>query len=113
LSQIMAAAEKSRDEAERKTKAPPKKKVSAASVGIQMDANGQRLITLDQVRREIWLHHGKMPMKRLMKIFGIKKKSVADRQNKFREAVKELCTMETDPIGGRMLVLKQHYSNMV
>jgi hypothetical protein len=80
--------------------------------GVQVDADGQRLITLGSLRREIWLHHGTIPMKRLMKMFGMKKKSSQDRQNKFREVVKELCTMEQDPIGGRMLVLKQHYSNM-
>ena len=51
-------------------------------------------------------------MKRLMKFFDIKKKIAVEQQNKLREVVKELCTMETDPVDGRMLVLKQHYSAM-
>ena len=83
-----------------------------ASIEPTVDENGLRIITLPAVRKEIWLNHGQIPMKRLMKLFDIKKKSSPDRQNKFREVVKELCTMKTDPVGGRMLVLKQHYSNM-
>uniref|UniRef100_A0A7S2YEV3 Transcription initiation factor IIF subunit alpha n=1 Tax=Entomoneis paludosa TaxID=265537 RepID=A0A7S2YEV3_9STRA len=75
-----------------------------------VDANGFRIITLEAVRREIWLNHGSIPMKRLMKIFEVKKKSAQERQDKFREVVKELCTMKQDPVNGRMLVLKQHYS---
>ncbi|KAG7374860.1 hypothetical protein IV203_013955 [Nitzschia inconspicua] len=77
--------------------------------GKEVDELGQRMITLEAVRREIWLNDGKIPMKRLMKIFDVKKKSAQDRQVKFKEAVRELCMMETDPVGGRMLVLKQHY----
>jgi hypothetical protein len=122
LAQIMAAAEK--QVAKSKNGSPgesPTPNPSAPSplakkidepAGVQVDGDGQRLITLGSLRREIWLHHGTIPMKRLMKIFGMKKKSSQDRQNKFREVVKELCTMEQDPVGGRMLVLKQHYSNM-
>ena len=114
LAQIVAAAEKSREEAEKKKReadAATTKKTTTTLTN-QVDEHGQRIISLEAVRREIWLHHGTIPMKRLMKIFDIKKKSPADRQNSFREAVKELCTMETDPVGGRMLVLKQHYANM-
>ena len=76
----------------------------------QVDENGLRIISLESVRREIWLNHGRMPTKRLMKIFGTKSNKA--RQNKFREVVKELCTMENDPVAGKMFVLKQHYSNM-
>jgi hypothetical protein len=115
LTQIMAAAEKSAQAAKQKPVASPdeeKKKAAPVTTGLEVDENGQRMVTLQAVRREIWLHHGTIPMKRLMKIFDIKKKAHKDRQNKFREVVKELCTMETDPVGGRMLVLKQHYSNM-
>lgn len=110
ISKIMKAAEKAAADAGHKkgqtTAGPP------AAASIQVDENGFRIITLDAVRREIWLNHGQIPMKRLMKIFDIKKKSTADRQTKFREMVKELCTMVNDPVVGRMLVLKQHYSNM-
>lgn len=122
LTQIMAAAEKSREEAERKKKeaeaaqeqqpATKQAKLNDDATGVQVDENGQRIITLKAVQKEIWLRHGTIPMKRLMKIFDIKKKTSVERQNKFREVVKELCTMETDPVDGRMLVLKQHYSAM-
>lgn len=78
----------------------------------QIGPDGLRIVTLKAVRKEIWLNHGQIPMKRLMKLFDVKKKSDKERQQKFREVVKELCTMRTDPVGGRMLVLKQHYSNM-
>jgi hypothetical protein len=123
LAKIMEAAERARMEAESKmasvssngedggdnsgnitSKSKKKKTV------VEVDENGQRLVTLEAVRHEIWLTRGKIPMKRLMKIFDVKKKSSADRQTKFKEAVRELCIIQTDPIGGRMLVLKQHYS---
>ncbi|GAX17513.1 hypothetical protein FisN_18Lh154 [Fistulifera solaris] len=115
ISKIMKAAEKAAAEAGHKISQEPQ--ISAASsaapaASIQVDENGFRIISLDAVRREIWLNHGQIPMKRLMKIFDIKKKSTAERQAKFREMVKELCTMVNDPVSGRMLVLKQHYSNM-
>lgn len=118
LSKILEAAEKAKQSAEERaadngTADGETKKVSSImDEAVQVDDNGQRVISLNQVRREIWLNHGRIPMKRLMKIFDVKKKSSQDRQNKFREAVRELCTMETDPVGGRTLVLKQHYSNM-
>ena len=51
-------------------------------------------------------------MKRLMKIFTIKKKAGPERMNKFREVVRELCTMKQDNVEGNMLVLKPHYSKM-
>ena len=68
------------------------------------------MITLKAVQKEIWLRHGAIPMKRLMKIFETKKDK--DRKEKFREIVKELCIMQKDPVDGLMLILKQHYSNM-
>jgi hypothetical protein len=67
---------------------------------------------LEAVRREIWLNHGSIPINRLMKIFSANRKHGEARQSKFREVVKELCTMTTDPLNGRTLVLKQHYSHM-
>ena len=75
-----------------------------------VDARGLRIISLEAVRREIWLNYGSIPMKRLMKIFDVKKKSPQERQDQFRDILKELCTMKSDPINGRMLVLKQHYA---
>ena len=118
LAQIMAAAEKSREEAERKKKEaesdqPPAKQAKLDdATGVKVDEHGQRVITLKALQKEIWLRHGRISMKRLLKIFDIKKKTSADRQNKFREIVRELCIMEKDPVEGNMLVLKQHYSAM-
>ncbi len=121
LAKIMEAAEKARLEAESKLAAAnaaaaassddekPQAKSTTKNM-MEVDENGQRLVTLEAVRHEIWLTRGRIPMKRLMKIFDVKKKSSQDRQQKFKEVVRELCTIETDPIGGRMLVLKQHYS---
>mmetsp|Transcript_16022 Transcript_16022/g.37126 ORF Transcript_16022/g.37126 Transcript_16022/m.37126 type:complete len:643 (+) Transcript_16022:147-2075(+) len=128
LAKIMEAAEKARLEAESKLAASGVAAVNnddgsgdSGANGVmkqpknpqaimEVDENGQRLVTLEAVRHEIWLTRGRIPMKRLMKIFDVKKKSSQDRQRKFKEVVRELCTIETDPIGGRMLVLKQHYS---
>jgi hypothetical protein len=90
-------------------KATPKDDDAGAA---QIGPDGLRVVTLQAVGKEIWLNHGQMNTKRLMKLFDIKKKSSAERQKKFKEVVNELCTVETDPAGGRMLVLKQHYSNM-
>jgi hypothetical protein len=115
ISKIMKAAEKAAAEAGHKVNQEPQASAAdsaAPAASIQVDEHGFRIISLDAVRREIWLNHGQIPMKRLMKIFDIKKKSTAERQAKFREMVKELCTMVNDPVSGRMLVLKQHYSNM-
>lgn len=126
LAQIMEAAEKARLEAESKAAAGAPLPNSGSSDGdphgdtgkplkstknlVEVDENGQRLVTLEAVRHEIWLTRGRITMKRLMKIFDVNKKSSQDRQQKFKEVVRELCTIEKDPIGGRMLVLKQHYS---
>jgi hypothetical protein len=111
IAKIMAAADKAAQAAKEKASQPAGKKAPDAAA-IQVDENGLRIITLEAVRKEIWLNHGSIPMKRLMKIFDIKKKSSPDRQDAFRNVVKELCTMKNDPIGGRLLVLKQHYSNL-
>ena len=123
LAKIMEAAEEARKEAERKVAAQQAAAAAAKQEDetkksnrtsnanlLEVDENGQRLVTLEAVRHEIWLTRGRIPMKRLMKIFDVKKKSSQERQQKFKEVVRELCTIETDPIGGRMLVLKQHYS---
>jgi hypothetical protein len=131
LAQIMEAAEKARLEAEFKLAAAggatgainddgqggdmganggPKDQLKIAQRLMDVDDNGQRLVTLEAVRHEIWLTRGRIPMRRLMKIFDVNKKSNQDRQTKFKEVVRELCTIVIDPIEGRMLVLKQHYS---
>ena len=122
LTKIMEAAEKARLEAESKLAAANSssedekqhdgggRERPAPRNMMEVDENGQRFVTLESVRHEIWLTRGRIPMKRLMKIFDVKKKSSQERQQKFKEVVRELCTIETDPIGGRMLVLKQHYS---
>ena len=77
-----------------------------------VDENGLRIITQEAVQREIWLNHGSIPVKRLSKIFDIGKKHGKERQEKLLSIVKELCTFRNDPVTGRMLVLKQHYSHM-
>lgn len=110
MSKIMAAAEKARAEMERAANPQLPKKADASA--IQVDENGLRIITLEAVRNEIWLNHGSIALKRLVKIFDIKKKFGAERQDKFRVLIKELCTMKTDPVLGTVLVLKQHYANM-
>jgi hypothetical protein len=116
MAKIMAAAEKSAAAATNKSGQPPPAVAdtakSTAASAIQVDADGLRIISLEAVRREIWLNHGSIPMKRLMRMFQVKRKSSQERQGKFRDVVKELCTMKSDPVAGRMLVLKQHYANM-
>jgi hypothetical protein len=109
VAKIIQSAESARIKAE--SKQTPAEAIAAKPkfTGKEVDENGQRLITTEAVHREIWLNDGKIPMKRLMKIFDVKKKSSQDRQVRFKDAVRELCTMENDPVSGRMLVLKQHY----
>ena len=83
-----------------------------SSTGVKVDEHGLRVIDLDSVRREIWLRNGQISTKQLMKIFSIKKKTAPERKTRFNDVVKELCTIQLDAIGTRMLVLKQHYSQM-
>eukprot|EP00531_Pseudo-nitzschia_arenysensis_P014590 CAMPEP_0116126612 /NCGR_PEP_ID=MMETSP0329-20121206/6421_1 /TAXON_ID=697910 /ORGANISM="Pseudo-nitzschia arenysensis, Strain B593" /LENGTH=629 /DNA_ID=CAMNT_0003620699 /DNA_START=199 /DNA_END=2085 /DNA_ORIENTATION=+ len=71
--------------------------INNISKKVQVDENGLRLVTLDALRHEIWLARGRIPMKRLTKIFSVNKKSSKDRQAKFKQVVRELCTMEQDP----------------
>ena len=128
LAQKMAAAEKTAQEyKEKQLKSKDATLLSSAATAAanggssinaartaapQVDEHGLRLITLDAVRKEIWLNHGSIPINRLIKIFNANKKHGEVRQNQLKEVIKELCTMTTDPIHGRMLVLKQHYSHM-
>ena len=77
---------------------------------MEVDENGRRLITPEAVRHEMLLLGGRIPMKRLMKMFDVHKESSPDRQTKFKQVVREMCTIITDSDGGRMVVLKQDYS---
>eukprot|EP00536_Pseudo-nitzschia_multiseries_P016559 jgi/Psemu1/321047/estExt_fgenesh1_pm.C_11460001 len=127
LAKIMEGAEKARLEAESKAAAAggaaggsSDRSAEHGAVGEskqpkiktmkQVDENGQRIITLEAIQHEIWLTGGRIPMKRLTKIFDVKKKSSQDRQDKFKKIVIELCTIVQDPTGGKSLVLKQHYT---
>ena len=75
----------------------------------RFDADGLRTLSLDAVRKEIWLNHGQIMFKALLKIFSINKKSTPERRSLFMEIVKELCTMKEDKSEGKVVVLKQHY----
>mmetsp|Transcript_9023 Transcript_9023/g.18134 ORF Transcript_9023/g.18134 Transcript_9023/m.18134 type:complete len:632 (-) Transcript_9023:49-1944(-) len=90
---------------------PAPRPMDPAAVGNDIGPDGLRILTQDSVRREIWLNHGSIEAKRLMKIFGVKKK-LAERKTKFNGIVRELCTIEQDAVKGTMLVLKPHWSHM-
>lgn len=75
----------------------------------RFDADGLRTLSLDAVRKEIWLHHGQIKFKKLNKIFEIKKKTPLERRTNYMEIVKELCIIQDDKAEGKVLVLKQHY----
>ena len=48
--------------------------------GFKLNENGNCLITLEAICREVWLHLGQIRMKRLMSIFSIKSKKSKDRE---------------------------------
>lgn len=81
-----------------------------ASAVVEMDKDGKRLITLEAVRREIWLNNGAITSKRLTKKFDVTKKN-PERQALFKTIIMELCTIKKDADGNK-LVLKQHYSKI-
>jgi hypothetical protein len=110
LAQVMAAAERTREAAAAKKENEKEKK--AKPTGVEIDEHGQRMLTLEAVQREIWLHHGSIATVQLMKIFGIKKKTAVERKMRFQELLKELCSLTVDPVHGRMMTLKQHYANL-
>ena len=90
---------------------PPPAAQETAEPDRTHDENGDRIITLDSVKNEIWLRNGRIPIKKLQKIFSIKKKRTKpERYQRFVNVIKEVCTMLDDPIEGKLLVLKQHYS---
>lgn len=115
IDKMLDAAKKTSEEMQKK-KAPEQQESPTspseikAAVGIEKDKDGKRLITLDAVRREIWLNNGAITSKRLMKKFDVTKKN-PDRQALFKQVVFELCTMQKDADGNK-LVLKQHYSKI-
>lgn len=79
-------------------------------IAVQLDEFGQRVLTMEGVRYEIFLHNKSIAMKKLMKLYNIKKKTEKERIKQFQAIIKELCNMHKDPVQGNMLVLKQHYS---
>ena len=53
----------------------------SGKTGFKLDENGNCLITLEAICREVWLHHGQIRMKWLMSIFSIKSKKSEEREN--------------------------------
>jgi hypothetical protein len=84
------------------------KPIGKEAVGVEIGADGMRKITLESVRREIWLNSGSIKTTKLMKKFDVTKE-FPERQAVFKKIVMELCTMKKDADGNK-LVLKQHYS---
>lgn len=82
----------------------------AITAVVEKDKDGKRLITLEAVRREIWLNNGAITSKRLTKKFDVTKKN-PERQALFKTIIMELCTIKKDADGNK-LVLKQHYSKI-
>jgi len=50
----------------------------------------------------------RIPMKKLMKLFEIKKKTAPEKQNLFRQIVNDHCDLEVMEGFGKVLILKQH-----
>lgn len=121
IDRMLDAAKKTAEEMEKKAaedggdkkKAPSPSSLSERSkaVVIEKDKDGKRLMTLEAVRREIWLNNGAIKSKSLMKKFDVTKKN-PERQALFKSIVLELCNMKKDADGNK-LVLKQHYSKIV
>jgi hypothetical protein len=65
------------------------------------------MITLHAVKQQILLNGGSVKVTHLMKIFNVNKEHTA-RQKIFKKIVMELCTLETDAEGTK-LVLKKPY----
>ena len=101
LAQVVAAREAENAAAPEIKKGP---------IAVQLDEKGQRILTMEGVRYEIFLHNKSISMKKLMKLYNIKKKTEKERIKQFQAIIKELCNMHKDPVQGNMLALKQHYS---
>lgn len=120
INKMLDAAKKTAEELEKKKTEPTptssdatkQDKPAAAqepkASGIEKDKDGKRLITMEAIRREIWLNNGAITSKRLMRIFDVTAKN-PERQAVFKSIVMELCTMKKDADGNK-LVLKQHYA---
>lgn len=119
INKMLDAAKKTAEELEKKKANPTagsessENKPAAAqeqpkASGIEKDKDGKRLITMEAIRREIWLNNGAIKSKRLMRIFDVTAKN-PERQAVFKSIVMELCTMKKDADGNK-LVLKQHYA---
>ena len=111
IDRMLDAAKKTADAA--KSSPEDKKSLETEKIkamGIEKDKDGKRLITLDAVRREIWLNNGAITSKRLTKKFDVTKKN-PERQALFKTIVMELCTIKKDADGNK-LVLKQHYAKI-
>jgi hypothetical protein len=106
FAEAMAAAERTTREAEQKAAA----KKAPTKGNVRFDAAGQRVLDMESVRYEIFLHNKSIAMKKLMKLYNIKKKSTPERIAMFQNIIRELCNMSKDPVHGNILVLKQHYS---
>jgi len=113
LKAVIDAAKQAREKAANKKADLAKQRKANKPTGVEVNAQGERLLTLEAVQREIWLHHGSIPIKKLMKIFSIKKKSASkERKQKFQQLILELCVIKNDPVQGKMLQLKQHYASL-
>ena len=77
-------------------------------MGVEIGADGKRKITLEAVRREIWLNSGSIKTKKLRNKFDVSTQ-FPERMAVFRKIVQELCTLKKDADGTK-LVLKQHYA---
>lgn len=119
INKMLDAAKKTAEELEKKKTDPAATSESAdqikvasvqepKAIGIEKDKDGKRLITMEAIRREIWLNNGAIKSKRLMRIFEVTAKN-PERQAVFKQAVMELCIMKKDADGNK-LVLKPHYA---
>jgi len=84
------------------------KPIAKEAVGVEIGADGKRKITLEAVRREIWLNSGSIKTKKLRNKFDVSTQ-FPERMAVFRKIVQELCTLKKDADGTK-LVLKQHYA---
>jgi len=114
IDDLMNAAKKTAEKLLSSTSEDKKSSSASASdiaeVAIAVDKDGKRLITLEAVRREIWVNNGNITSKKLTRLFDVGKKN-PERQALFKKIVMELCTIKKDADGNK-LVLKQHYSKM-
>ncbi|EJK73962.1 hypothetical protein THAOC_04390, partial [Thalassiosira oceanica] len=103
------AAEVEKNKGSTNKKLPSPAEQSNKSKGImKLDKDGRRVLTIEAVRREIWLNNGEIKSKPLMKKFDVNKAN-PERQEEFKRIVRELCSLRQDADGNK-LVLKPHYA---